>query len=438
MANIEHAPPSVRRLLIYSSRIEDGRKIEEMISKRGFTARISTEIRDAKKIIEQKGCDCLVVAVTGEDCDGMKLLEWTNDTILSVIKYGVAISNNHTLYNKVFKLGANYCFYFDSLTIDNLTSVLDKVYCDSENFKWHQRNSCGFESCAKKILSETQKETTLLTVGAQGTGKTAIARLIHNHSPRRNYPFVVAECSHYDDPLKIMDIFKGKDTGTKNPFYKNQQGLLAQANGGTLYIHEVCHLPLNVQEVLATVVERRVFTPHNLNKEIKFSGRIIFSTKVDLGELVAKGEFSEKLYLLIHRDVLRVPPLSDCQDDIIPLAEAFIYEICKSNDGSIPILTEGAKNKLRTHIWNGNVRELYTTVSRACMEYRGSKIGKDDIILTDVSEAGSKHGHSRRYRVMKALRYTKGNKAQAAKILGVNRTTIYTWIKEENIPLDYM
>lgn len=244
MANIGHAPPGVSRLLIYSSRFEDGRKIEEMFSTKGFSTRISTEIRTAKKIIEEKGCECLVVAVTGEYCDGMKLLEWTNDTILSVIKYGVAISNSHTLYNKVFKLGADYCFYFDSLTIDNLTTVLDKVYCDSETFKWHERKSCGFEDCSRKILAETQIDTTLLIAGAKGTGKTAIARLIHNHSPRRNSPFIVAECSHYQDPAETMNIFKGKDTGTKNPFYRNQQGLLAQANRGTLYIHEVCHLQI--------------------------------------------------------------------------------------------------------------------------------------------------------------------------------------------------
>lgn len=232
-----------------------------------------------------------------------------------------------------------------------------------------------------------------------------------------------------------MDIFRGKETGVKHPLYRNQQGLLAQANGGTLYIHEVCMLPLHVQEVLATVIQRGVFTPQNLTKEIKFTGRIILSTKVNLAEKVRDGDFSEALFHCIHSNVVIVPPLSDCQDDIIPLAECFIKQICAETGIKAPRLTKGAINKLTNHIWTGNVRELFSTISRACYEFRGETLGKDDIVLNEIPK--NRESHTRHYRVQRALRQTKGNKAQAAMLLGINRSTLYAWIKAEGISKDY-
>lgn len=130
----------------------------------------------------------------------------------------------------------------------------------------------------------------------------------------------------------------------------------------------------------------RRFTPQNLTKEVKFSGRIIFSTNVDLAEKVRAGEFSEALYHCIHSNVLRVPPLSDCLDDVIPLAECFIKQYCAENGLSVPRLTKGAINKLNNHIWVSNVRELYSTIVRACSEYRGDTIGKDDITLYETEK----------------------------------------------------
>lgn len=431
--NIDNDPPSLRRLLIYSSRIEDGKKMEDIFSRIGKNIRTTDSVSDAKRILERHDCSMLVVAVAGKDCDGIKLLEWTNDTILGIKKVGVAMSQSHDLYNKVYKLGADHCFFFDSLVLDMLTVAIEELHKDKEH--WFHRDSGGFHGCSNRIIAESNSDATLLLAGPQGVGKSAIARLIHNNSSRRSGPFIVAECAHYMSATESMDIFRGKETGIKHPLYRNQQGLLAQANGGTLFIHEVCLLPLHVQEVLATVIQRGVFMPQNMTKEVKFNGRVIFSTKVDLAEKVRDGEFSEALYHCIHSNVLRVPPLSDCLEDVIPLAEGFISQYCESMGKSVPKLTKGAINKLNNHIWTGNVRELFSTITRACGDFRGETIGKDDIILNEIHKAND--SHSRRYKIMKALRHTKGNKAQAAKVLGINRTTLYTWIKEEHIPNDY-
>lgn len=433
LMNIDNDPPSSRRLLIYSSRIEDGKKLEEVFSKTGTRVQTTNSVSDAKRILERNDFSMLVVAVANKDCDGMKLLEWTNDTILGIKKIGIAKNQCVELYNKVYKLGADHLFYFDSLVIDKLTLAIEELHKNGQ--RWFERKSGGFQGCSKRIISECSSDATLLLAGPHGVGKSAIARLIHDNSPRRSEPFIVAECAHYMSAAETMDIFRGKELGIKHPLYRNQQGLLAQANRGTLFIHEVCHLPIHVQEVLATVVQRGVFTPQNLTKEVKFSGRIIFSTNVDLAEKVRAGEFSEALYHCIHSNVLRVPPLSDCLDDVIPLAECFIRQYCAENGLSVPRLTKGAINKLNNHIWVSNVRELYSTIVRACSEYRGDTIGKEDITLYETQKEVSHH--SRKYRVTKALQHTKGNKAQAAKLLEINRTTLYAWMKAEGISKDY-
>lgn len=151
--------------------------------------------------------------------------------------------------------------------------------------------------------------------------------------------------------------------------------------------------------------------------------------------MVRDGDFSKALYHCLCANMLVVPTLSECQDDIIPLAEAFIKQLCASLGNSIPKLTAGACKKLLNHVWTGNVRELYSTISQACNTFKGNTIGKDDIILQDIHEEGPIH--SRRYKLRKALEYTKGNKSKAADILGIHRCTIHKWIKQEGLPKNY-
>lgn len=426
-------PPSVRRLLIYSSRNEDGRMIETMVSSKGTTILRTDKLSEAKELIGRQQCDCVVSHVIGHDCEGMELLNWVNESIFDISCFGVVDTCNTELYNRVFRLGADGCFYFHSLNVDRLTIAIERVFKDSDN-PWIERRSAAFNFCSQRIIAESKSNSNLLLIGPHGVGKSAIARVIHDQSDRSDKPFVVAECAHYA-PEECLEIFVGSDSKSRNSILRNQQGLLAQAKGGTLYVHEVCQLPLQLQEILATAIQRRVYRPRMMNKEIPFTGRIILSTREDLGKMVHKGDFSKTLYDCICANSLVVPTLADCQEDIIPLAEAFIKQICTSLGLPIPRLTAGATKKLHNHIWMGNVRELFSTISQACNTFSGTTIGKDEIVLQELHHEGPVH--SRKYKLRKALQQTKGNKAQAAKILGINRTTIYTWLEEEGLPVDY-
>ena len=191
LMNIDNDPPSSRRLLIYSSRIEDGKKLEEVFSKTGTKVQTTNSVSDAKRILERNDFSMLVVAVADKDCDGMKLLEWTNDTILGIKKVGIAKNQCVELYNKVYKLGADHLFYFDSLVIDKPTLAIEELHKNGK--RWFERKSGGFQGCSKRIIAECSSDATLLLAGPHGVGKSAIAKLIHDNSPRRSEPFIVAE-----------------------------------------------------------------------------------------------------------------------------------------------------------------------------------------------------------------------------------------------------
>lgn len=431
-------PPSHRSLLIYDPRIEDGKKMETMFSLQGYDVKISKDIKTAKNILRKEDCGYLFSHVTSSDCDGMNLLRWVNDTVIGLKKYGIVACNhhnNHELSRMIFKLGAHDCFFFDSVTVDNLAVVFVSILSCAAGLGWCERRSDAFKECTRRINQEANLSGSLLITGASGTGKSSIAQVIHAEGCRKNMPFVVADCSQYACENDAMNMLRGQSTTIKHPLYRNQQGLLSQANGGTLFIRNIHKLPPIAQEVMADVIQRHVFLPHSMSREIEFSGRIIASTSENLAELVASGDFSEKLYHLITSSVLHVPTLAECQDDVVPLANAFVNYQCTLRDYDVPKLTKGAMTKLENHIWGGNVRELYSTMSRACTEFRGDTIGKDDIILAEIHV--EKYHHSRAYDVKKALHHTKGNKAAAAKILGITRATLYIWMDAEGIPRDY-
>lgn len=438
MIDTSNDPPSHRSLLIYDPRMKDGRKMETMLSQQGYDVKIATDIKVAKDFLRKDDCGYLISHVTSSDCDGMNLLKWVNETVIGLKKYGLVAIDHRLcpeLSRLVFKLGANDCFFFDSLTVDNLTVVLVEILKYAESIEWCDRRSDAFKECTRRMLIESNSHGSLLITGESGVGKSSIAQTIHAEGCRKNMPFVVADCSQYAGEHDAMKMLRGQDNNIKHPLYRNQQGLLSQSNGGTLFIRNIHKLPLVAQEVLADVIQRHVFIPHFMSKEINFTGRIIASTGENLEHLVSEGDFSEKLYHLITSSVLHVTTLAECQEDVIPLANTFIHYYCKRNDINVPKLTKGAMNKLENHIWGGNVRELFSTISRACSEFRGDTIGKDDIVLAEISPV--KIHHSRAYEVKKALRRTKGNKAAAARQLGITRATLYIWMDEDGIERDY-
>lgn len=359
-------------------------------------------------------------------------MRWLHDSVFGIRRVGVMIHDNISLANKVYKLGAMYCFYFHSIERDLLAENLEAIFRTEGEVKWFERRSPAFKACGERILMEAKSKGNLLITGEHGTGKCSISRLIHNHSEFRHGKFVIADCSSFKNEEEAYDRFRGAPVLRKSAIYRSQLGLLAQANEGTLMIDHIEKLPPVMHDMLVEIIEKRVYYDRRLKRDVPFTGRFIFTASENLKEMIQNGTFSKRLYFTVSRSVMRLPSLGECKDDIIPFAEEFVKEFChRRGIAIIPKFTEGAKTKLIEHIWDGNIRELYSVISNSCTVFRGNTIGVGDIELLEPVDGG--YRHSQVFLLKKALRTTRGNVSKAAGILGVDRTTATRWMKRHNL-----
>lgn len=389
---------------------------------------MESDIRTAKKIVVDKTFDAVFVVIDGPDSYGMDLVRWMQEKVLCVKCIGILLHHNAPLFNEVYKLSGNNCFYFHSIARDLLAQDLEQIFSQDGKTRWYERRSPAFRECGRRILQEANLRENLLILGAQGTGKCSIARLIHFHADWHNEKFVVADCGSFLDIVEARNRIVGTPVVNKDKIVQNQQSLLAESNGGTLLVDHVERLPLDIQEIFVSVLDAGQYYDQRARRYMSYKGRIIFSSSSDLEKLTKDGMFSERLFHFMSANVMRVPTLTECQSDIIPLAESFIQEICTNRKIPLLTLTKGAKDKLQSHIYTGNVRELYGVVSGACTSTHGTTIGADDLLF--LTPTDSKYRHSREYTLKKSLKETHGNITMAAKKLGVDRTTATRWMKE--------
>lgn len=427
MELFDPSEPKAKNALIFSQTQSDGDSVAELLAKTGCRTKVVTDIRNAKKYVKGNDYDLIVSIISGRNCYGMEFLKWLQDTVFGIRRIGITKEETVTMINEVYRLGANLCFYFHSIERDILAEHLEFIFNDDGTTKWYQRRSRTFMECGERIMLEAKSRENLLITGERGTGKCSIARLIHSHSDLRNGKFVVADCSSFCNVEQAYERIVGSDNLTKCAIYRSQSGLLAQSNGGTLLVDHVEKLPEPLQNMFVSILERGVYYEVSQKKEVPFNGRIIFSA-TNLEDMVMEGTFSSRLYHVMRQSVLRIPSLSECPEDILPLTEAFIVDKCARLNRDVPKLTKGAKEKLQKYVWPDNVRELFSTISTACTVFRGNTIGEDDIELLEPVD--TQYRHSDKYRLKKALQQTHGNVSAAAKIIGKDRTTAIRWMKD--------
>ncbi|RAW00169.1 sigma-54-dependent transcriptional regulator [Pseudochryseolinea flava] len=283
--------------------------------------------------------------------------------------------------------------------------------------------------------------------GESGTGKENVARSIHRLSQRAKGPFVAVDCGALSKDLAASELFghvKGAFTGAMN----DKNGQFLEANGGTLFLDEVGNLSYEVQVKLLRAIQERIITPIGSNKEIHVDVRIITATNDDLAESVKRGQFREDLYHRINEFMLRVPPLRERGDDLIEFLNFFRSAANQELGRKVVRFDDQVMNILKNYDWPGNLRELRNVVKRSVLLTQGDHVLIETLpieMLDAVRNPAPKTPTAPIYdlkalqesqekeMIIKTLQEVRYNKSKAARILNIDRKTLYLKMEKYNI-----
>ena len=286
------------------------------------------------------------------------------------------------------------------------------------------------------ILKVAAKRHPVLITGESGTGKELVARAIHAYSPWSKQPFVPVDCGALTPTLIESELF-GHVRGAFTGAIQTRQGLLAAAEGGTVFLDEIGELPVEIQAKLLRVLQEREIKPIGSNQRTPLAARIIAATNQDLQAAIGNGGFRKELYFRLDVVTVKLPPLRERKSDI-PLLVHYFLDRHGAEEGKTAAVSAEAMSRMMSYDWPGNVRELENCVQRALALGSGSSIQARDLptnLLHHETASDPETGvesllDQERRAILRALETTQGDRARAAKMLGIGKTTIYRKIKE--------
>ncbi len=298
-------------------------------------------------------------------------------------------------------------------------------------------NSAPLRDAVSLVRRVAAGDTTVMVTGESGTGKELICRAIHDQSPRSDKPFIAINCAAMPPSLLESELFghvKGAFTDAK----RTRPGLFVQAEGGTLFLDEIGEMPLEMQAKLLRVLQERKVRPVGGDEEIAVDCRLVCATNRDLEVEVEHGRFREDLFYRVNVVGIHVPPLRARGGDVLELAQHFLNRVAKRTASPVLSISIEAARRLLDYDWPGNVRELENCIERAVALSRGTELVVDDLpnkvrnfessrmvgdgddyaALTTLAEMEHRY-------VRKVLVAVGGNKSQAARVLGIDRRSLY-------------
>jgi DNA-binding NtrC family response regulator len=314
------------------------------------------------------------------------------------------------------------------------------VLSEEASLRWGLESLVGQSPAMRKVLAEIERlrqfpATNVLITGESGTGKELVARALHYGGTRREAPFVPVNCAAIPGDLVESTLF-GHVRGAFTGATADRKGCFERADGGTLFLDEIGDMDPMLQAKLLRVLEDGEYTPVGAAKAKRGDVRVVAATNTDLQAKIATGRFREDLYFRLARYVIRTPALRERPADIPTIAAHFLVQLSSEMGMTPPLLSEPALAMLREHSFPGNVRELKNLVERALIDSGGGIIGPEHLSLRPALNlsAGSAAEtaplplnvrDAERELMERALQSTGGNVVEAARLLGVHRSSIY-------------
>jgi two-component system NtrC family response regulator len=318
--------------------------------------------------------------------------------------------------------------------------ILEKRISDKFSFQTIVGKSKALQQIIELAKKVAVTDSTVLLTGETGTGKEVFAQAIHENSNRVGKSFVALNCSTFSKEILESELF-GHKQGAFTGALKDKKGFIEEAHGGTLFLDEIGEMPLELQAKLLRVLETNEYIPVGGTTVKKSNFRLIAATNRDLKTESEAHRFRSDLYFRLNIFEIKIPPLRERVKDIAPLAQSFAIQFsAKTNKKAVQIDADFL-HKLETYHWPGNVRELKNVIERSVILVT-NEILTQDLLPYEIQHQSVKDnkivsafsiGSVEKLHIQKVLNYTKGNKAETARLLEIGIATLYRKLEEYNI-----
>lgn len=337
-------------------------------------------------------------------------------------------------------------FYQKPLDADILTFVVNRAFRLAELERENQELSRsgngtkikGIVAASSQMLAVCRTlekiaptDVTTLITGETGTGKELLARALHDLSPRSSKPFAAINCAAIPENLLESELF-GFEKGSFTGATQSKKGKIESANGGTLFLDEIGDMPMALQAKLLRFLQERVIDRVGSVNAIPVDVRVVCATHRDVRHLIDSGDFREDLYYRISEITLDVPAVREREGDALVIAQSLLKSLGKNMDRANLSFSEDAINAIHNYAWPGNVREMINKVKRAIIMANSKRVTAEDLGLDEGQPSPDQQLNLRQVRenaeraaILQALQSCSFNMAQASRVLGITRPTLY-------------
>ncbi len=452
-----------KRVAVVDDDVEMGSLVRDMLTTEGYTVSRYTSVAEALVAFKKSAPHIVITDLNMRDIDGMALLQKLRTDFPQTVSIMMTAFGSIETAIQAMKNGA-YHYIVKPFKMDEFVLLVQRAWERGELVRENKAlrrelkreftiDSIVGKSAPMRELFEVVRMVApavanVLITGESGVGKEMAARAIHNLGPRSRKPFIPINCTAIPENLLESELFghvKGAFTGATT----DKKGLFEEANGGTLFLDEIGDMSLTLQGKILRVLQDREIRAVGGTQSKAIDVRVISATHRDLKACVREGKFREDLFYRLNVIPIAVPALRDRVEDIPLLVEHFIQKYTLQNNSKVEGVTPEALARLVAHPWPGNVRELANTIERAVVLARSALLTESDVMGSALESArvgfdqifaGTPTLDQLEERYIKLIMARCSNrKEEAAKILGVNRRTLYRKEKQygtipENTP----